>query len=108
MCVSNNIETMTGYPAERFVQDSSLWASRLHPDDREWIVTEFNALSEPCVLATGYRWQRNDGEYRWLKDLAILIRRSSRTPQEHIGAWTDVTTQRQATEFIRRQADIIN
>ena len=37
-----------------------------------------------------------------------MIRRSDGTPQEIVGLWTDVTARRQASEVIRRQADIIN
>src|SRR5574337_794943 len=106
--VSGNIETVTGYPPKRFVDDSSLWASRLHPDDREKTLMEFNKLSEAGALATEYRWQTHDGEYRWFRDQAVLIRRSDGTPQELVGLWADVTAQRQANDLIRRQADIIN
>jgi PAS domain S-box-containing protein len=38
----------------------------------------------------------------------MLIRRSDGSPQEIVGLWTDVTARRQASEMIRRQADIIN
>jgi|CXWL01.1.fsa_nt_gi PAS domain S-box-containing protein len=106
--VSENIEIVTGYPAQRFAADSSLWASRLHPNDRNKTLMQFNALSETNALATEYRWQRHDGEYRWFRDQAMLIRQSDGAPQELIGLWVDVTGERQANELIRRQADIIN
>lgn len=106
--VSENSETVTGYPPKSFVDDSSLWTSRLHPDDREKTLMEFNKLPETGALATEYRWQTHRGEYRWFRDQAVLIRRSDGTPQELVGLFTDVTAQRQANELIRRQADIIN
>ncbi|HEU5408773.1 MAG TPA: PAS domain-containing protein [Nitrospira sp.] len=106
--VSENSETVTGYPPKSFVDNSSLWASRLHPDDQEKTLMEFSKLSETGTLATEYRWQTHDGEYRWFRDQAVLIRRSDGTPQELVGLLADVTAQRQANELIRRQADIIN
>jgi len=106
--VSENIEMVAGFPAQRFVEDSSLWASRLHPNDRNRTLMQFNTLSETNALATEYRWQRYDGEYRWFRDQAMLIRQSDGAPQELIGLWSDVTGERQANELIRRQADIIN
>ncbi|MBS0180960.1 MAG: PAS domain-containing protein [Nitrospira sp.] len=106
--VSENSETVTGYPPQSFMDDSSLWASRLHPDDQEKTLTEFNKLSETGALATEYRWQIHDGTYRWFRDQAVLIRRSDGTSQELVGLFADVTAQRQADELIRRQADIIN
>ncbi len=106
--VSENSETVTGYPPKSFVDNSSLWASRLHPDDQEKTLMEFSKLSETGALATEYRWQTHDGGYRWFRDQAVLIRRSDGTPQELVGLLADVTAQRQANELIRRQADIIN
>jgi len=106
--VSENIEMVTGYPAQSFVDQSSLWASRLHLDDREKILTEFSTVHQTGALETEYRWQTHDGEYRWFRDQAMLVRKSDGTPQELIGLWVDVTSQRQANELIRRQADIIN
>jgi PAS domain S-box-containing protein len=106
--VSENIEALTGFSPRSFVDDSSLWASRLHPHDRERALMEFEQLPQKGTLATEYRWQTHSGEYRWFLDEAVLIRRSDGTPQEIIGLWTDVTSRRHTGEVIRRQADIIN
>jgi PAS domain S-box-containing protein len=106
--VSENIQLVTGFPAQSFLEGSSIWASRLHPDDRDKTLMEFNTLSKTNALTTEYRWQRHDGEYRWFRDQAMLVRQSDGTPQELIGLWVDVTAQRHANELIRRQADIIN
>mgnify|MGYP003694111677 CR=1 FL=1 len=106
--VSENIEALTGFSPRSFVDDSSLWASRLHPHDRERALMEFEQLPQEGTLATEYRWQTHSGEYRWFRDEAVLIRRSDGTPQEIIGLWTDVTSRRHTGEVIRRQADIIN
>ena len=106
--VSENIEAVTGYAPRFFLDDSSLWASRLHPQDHEKTLKRFEMLPHDGVLAVEYRWQTSSGEYRWFRDEAALIRRSDGTPQEIVGLWTDVTVRRQASEVIQRQADIIN
>lgn len=106
--VSENIEALTGYSPRFFVDDSSLWASRLHPIDHERVLMEFEKIPLGGALATEYRWQIRSGEYRWFRDEAMLIRQSDGTPQEIVGLWTDVTARKQADELIRRQADIIN
>ena len=106
--VSENIEAVTGYAPRFFLDDSSLWASRLHPQDHEKTLKRFEMLPHDGVLAVEYRWQTSSGEYRWFRDEAVLIRRSDGTPQEIVGLWTDVTVRRQASEVIQRQADIIN
>lgn len=106
--VSENVEALTGFSPRYFVDNSSLWASRLHPHDRERTLMEFEKLPQGSMLATEYRWQIRSGEYRWFQDEAVLIRRLDGIPQEIIGLWTDVTARRQTGEVIRRQADIIN
>jgi PAS domain S-box-containing protein len=106
--VSENIEALTGYSPRFFLDDSSLWASRLHPHDRERALMEFEKLPQEGTLSMEYRWQTCSGEYRWFRDEAVLIRRSDGTSQEIVGVWTDVTLRRQASEVMRRQADIIN
>ena len=106
--VSENIEAVTGYSPRFFLDDSSLWASRLHPRDHERVLMEFEKLPEASTLVTEYRWQVHSGGYRWLRDEAVLIRQSDGTPQEIVGLRTDVTVRREAGEVIRRQADIIN
>ena len=106
--VSENIEAVTGYSPRFFLDDSSLWASRLHPHDRERALMEFEKLPQEGTLSMEYRWQTRSGEYRWFRDEAVLIRRSDGTSQEIVGLWTDVTLRRQASEVMRRQADIIN
>lgn len=106
--VSENIEALTGYSPRGFLDDSSLWASRLHPQDREKTLKRFEMLPHDGTLATEYRWQTCSGEYRWFRDEAVLIWRSDGTPQEIVGLWTDVTAQRKANEVIQRQADIIS
>ncbi len=106
--VSENVEALTGYSPRSFLDDSSLWASRLHPIDHERVLMEFEKLPLDGALATEYRWQTHSCEYRWFRDEKVLIRRPDGTPQEIVGLWTDVTARRQASEVIRRQADIIN
>ena len=106
--VSENIEALTGFSPRCFLDDSSFWVTRLHPHDQKRALMELGKLSQESSLATEYRWQTRNGEYRWFRDEAILIRRADGTPQEIIGLWTDVTARRQADEMIRRQVDIIN
>ena len=106
--VSENIEAVTGYAPRSFLDDSSLWASRLHPFDHERVLMEFEKLPLGGTLATEYRWQTHSGEYRWFRDEAVLIRRSDGNPQEIVGLWTDITARKQASEVIRRQATIID
>src|SRR5262245_10696277 len=106
--VSENIETVTGYSPHCFLDDSSFWASRLHPHDHGKALMKFEQIPKAGILAMEYRWQTRSGEYRWFRDEAVLVRRSDGTPQEIVGFLTDVTERRKTSEVIRKQADIIN
>lgn len=106
--VSENIKELTGFSARDFLNDSSLWAARIHPLDKEGALGHFSTLPQDNTLSMEYRWRRHDGEYRWFRDEAVLIRREDGALQEIVGLWTDITMQRKAEELIRRQADIIN
>ncbi|MEP6933893.1 MAG: PAS domain S-box protein, partial [Nitrospirota bacterium] len=106
--VSENIEALTGYAPQFFLDDSSLWASRLHPHDHEKTLKGFDRLHHDGTLAMEYRWQTRSGEYRWFRDEAVLRWGLDGTPQEIVGLWTDITARRHASEMIQRQADIIN
>ena len=106
--MSENSEAVTGFSPRSFLEDSTFWATRLHPYDRERVLMQLEKLLQESPLAMEYRWQVGSGEYRWFRDDAMLIRRSDGTPQEIIGLWADITARRQAGEMIQRQADIIN
>jgi len=106
--VSENIEALAGFSAQHFLDDSTLWATRLHPLDKDGALAKFAKLPQENTLSMEYRWRTREGEYRWFRDEAVLIRREDGVPQEIVGLWTDVTRQREAEELIRRQADIIN
>lgn len=106
--VSENIEALAGFSARDFLNDSSLWAARLHPLDKESALAKFAELPQENTLSMEYRWRTSDGEYRWFRDEAVLTRREDGALQEIVGLWTDITAQRKAEELIRRQADIID
>ncbi len=106
--VSENIEALAGFSAQHFLDDSTLWATRLHPLDKEGALAKFAKLPQDNTLSMEYRWRTRDGEYRWFRDEAVLIRGQDGVPQEIVGFWTDITMQRKAEELIQRQADIIN
>ena len=106
--VSENVEAVTGYTPKSFLDNSSLWPSRLHPHDQEKVLMEFDKLPAAGTLATEYRWQTRHGEYRWFRDEAVLIKSANGAPSEIIGLRTDVTVQRQASEMIRKQAEVID
>src|SRR3954453_15441341 len=72
--VSPQVEEILGYKPEDFIRDPGLWASLLHPDDRQRALdleTEEH-LGNRETTPTEYRMYRRDGEVVWMHDEAVL------------------------------------
>src|SRR5439155_25823007 len=69
--ISPQIETMFGYTQEEWLGDPDLWADRLHPDDREWVMAE-NEADTDDHWSVDYRAYTKDGRLRWVHDQGVL------------------------------------
>ena len=98
---SDQIEGFSGFRPERFVEDSRLWRSRLHPEDRERAISDFDRIMEAGEIETEYRWRCADGRYRWFLDRAVLLRDENGRPREIMGAWLDITKRKRAESELR-------
>lgn len=96
-----NVRELTGFTAEEFVRDATLWPSRLHPEDLERVDREMEHFLDRGTFDCEYRWRRADGEYRWFMDRATLRRDAAGKPVEMIGTWFDITERKEAEEALR-------
>src|SRR6266446_4091640 len=92
--VRGNIEALTGFPAERFLNDGAFWASRIHPADRERVLKDLGRVAFTGAVTVEYRWERADGVQRHLCDQAVIVRREGEA-DSIFGTWLDVTDRRQ-------------
>jgi PAS domain S-box-containing protein len=88
---SDNAERVSGFPAERFAEDPHLWEERLHPEDRERVLAELDAILEAGSVTIEYRWTHADGGERYVLDQAVLTRDPQGRPREIFGTWLDIT-----------------
>ena len=89
--VSPQLERMLGFSPEEWMADPTLWARRLHPDDRDWVLEEEQRDTTPGVpLTSEYRMITRDGRVVWIRDEAIL-RAAPGEPPHYEGMLTDVT-----------------
>ena len=103
--VSPQVEEILGYKAEDFVRDPGLWASRLHPEDRERALaseTEDN-LGKRDTPPTEYRMCTRDGEVVWMLDEAVLEAGEDGVPVWH-GVLYDVSERKEAELELQRRA----
>lgn len=107
---------MLGYHSEQeFPNVLDSWASRLHPDDQEWVLA---ALVNHLLDHSGktpydieYRLQLKNGTYRWYRATGTTIRDHSGVPLRVAGALFDVHERRIKDEELQalvNRYDLIN
>jgi PAS domain S-box-containing protein len=93
--VSGNLEALTGYSFEQVQEAPDLWIERLHPDDRDRVVSALGGRREGSSLAVEYRWLCADGQYRHFLDQAVLLKDAQGQPIEYAGTLLDVTDRKE-------------
>lgn len=69
--LSPNIETITGYPCQKFVDDWSFWQKQvIHPDDRQAAAFQVSVFLSGQNSEVEYRLIRADGSIIWVRDSA--------------------------------------
>ena len=103
--ITENIKQMTGYEPREFIENSSFWIDRVHPEDRERILNELPGIFEQETYTYEYRFLFRDGNYRWVRDDMKLVRDKHGNPIEIIGYWIDITERKQAEEALRESEE---
>ncbi|HVD86526.1 MAG TPA: EAL domain-containing protein [Solirubrobacterales bacterium] len=96
--VSPQVEKILGFKPEEFVRDPSLWASLLHPDDRDraLAVESEDRLGKRDAAPIEYRMYTRGREVVWMHDEAVLEADEEGIPVWH-GVLYDVS-ERKTTE----------
>jgi len=71
--VSPQIEAALGFPAERFVDDSGFWRSRIVEADRGNNLAALDALKAIGEFTCEYRVQHADGRLVWVRDTGAFV-----------------------------------
>jgi PAS domain S-box-containing protein len=101
--VSPQIQTILGYMPEEWLSDPEFWQKRIHPDDRESVLTN---IERSDLTATPfdmeYRMLARDGHVVWFQDQTVLVRDQNRQPLYWQGLKIDITKRKQAEDEIRK------
>ncbi len=93
--VSDNVQKMTGYSYRSFISRPNFWFDKVHPDDREGVLSEVGRVFKSDYHEYEYRFKHKDGHYIWVHDEMRLIRDSKGKPLEIVGYWTDITRRKE-------------
>ncbi len=100
--VSPQCEAMLGIPAEAFVADRRLWATRVHPDDLDRVHADWvAAYGRQDRFESEYRWIKPDGTVIWVRDGSVLVRDDRGEPLFWQGLMHDITESKRAEDALR-------
>jgi PAS domain S-box-containing protein len=98
------IQTVFHHAPERMTTDGDWWKERIHPDDRERIVsTIHDAIEGRGEAWTGeYRFRAHDGSYATIFDRGHIYRNQYGQAVRLIGSMLDLTERKLAEEALQR------
>ena len=100
--ISENVKGQIGYEPQEFVNDPMFWANHIHPEDRSRILDGLSQLFEKGFHSHEYRFQHNDGTYRWMRDELRLVLDGEGHPVEIVGYWIDIDDRKQAEQELQK------
>ncbi|MGH7830313.1 MAG: PAS domain-containing protein, partial [Candidatus Binatia bacterium] len=105
---NEGVQTLFGYLSEDVGPDVTWWEERIHPEDRERVMSELHAVLETGQFWSGeYRYRRADGSYADIFDRGFVIHDDRQRPVRMIGAMADITERKQAEQETQRNLERI-
>jgi diguanylate cyclase (GGDEF)-like protein/PAS domain S-box-containing protein len=105
--VSPQIEGLLGYTPEEWLADPKLWWERIHPDDRDQVLADEEAILVSAGTkseAAQYRMVTRDGRTIWVSDDASVIKNGSGASLYWSGILSDITDRKVLEEQLKHQA----
>ncbi len=92
--VSSNVEQITGFPAQRFLDEPGFGLSRVHPEDLDRVTEALTRAQTTGTYSCEFRCRCADDSYRVLLDQGVLAPAEEGRPQEIFGTMLDITERR--------------
>ncbi|HET7478896.1 MAG TPA: PAS domain S-box protein, partial [Rubrobacteraceae bacterium] len=101
------IEAMFGYSADEVGESGAWWERRIHPDDRENVLSSLQEALDGGgeSWSCEYRLRRADGEYATVADRGYVVRDAGGRPVRMLGSMMDVTERKRAEEAQRQSEE---
>lgn len=107
MFVSAQIESITGYRPDEWIDDDDLWLKIVHPDHLDEVLAAERAsveTGEPFDMDV--RFVRKDGSIVWVNDRTVLIRDDEGVPQYWLGFFHDITEKKHSEQDMARALEL--
>jgi len=95
--ISPNVEDILGFTKEEFEANPQLWINRIHPEDRNKVLTTYNSIADREKRTIEFRFRHADGYYLWLRDEVKLITDEQDNAHSLVGTSIEITD-RKTTE----------
>ena len=105
--IGPQIEALLGWTPESWVSVDD-WASRMHPEDRDWVVNFCVSQSRQGTdHEADYRALTRDGDYVWIRDVVHVVRDAEGEVEALVGFMFDIS-ERKANEeqLVRLQREL--
>lgn len=82
-----------GYTTEEVQGPTDWWRQRVHPDDRDGVLSTLEAALQngTDMWSARYRFRRKDGSYAWVMDRGYMIRDGGGRAVRMVGSTMDLT-----------------
>jgi PAS domain S-box-containing protein len=102
--VSPAYATIWGRPVETLEREPGSWMAAVHPDDRAYVASLWDALPSAPHYEAEFRVTMPDGTLRWVRDRMFAVR-DSRDEVYRVARVTSDITRRKEMEALLRAAD---
>ncbi len=107
--ISPNVEDLTGYPMQKFLDDWSFWPSTLiHPEDRTTAAAQAARFAHGEISEVEYRLVRADGRVIWVRDSGHVQEDPISGGHVVYGFVTDTTERKEAEERLEKSNSLLN
>lgn len=105
--VSAQIENITGYRPDEWIEDDDLWLKIVHPDHLEEVLAAERACIETgAPFDMDVKMIRKDGSVVWVNDRTVLIYDDRGDPLYWLGSFHDITEKKHAEQEVARALEL--
>lgn len=99
--VTKNIEPLTGYDSNDFLQKKLAYIDLMHPHEIERVVGELAQIDDiGYIKHAPYRLKHVNGRYIWVQDYTVAVRDERGQITHYVGYLIDVTERMEAEEAL--------